>query len=76
MPDLPAARVDELRRRAEQEVAAGHIPSCQFALARDGQVLVQETIGAPEGSRYTVFSATKPVVASVIWQPRAGKPRP
>ncbi|WP_029429859.1 serine hydrolase [Blastococcus sp. URHD0036] len=68
MPALPTDPVEQLRRRAEQEVAAGNIPSCQFALARDGEVLVQETIGAPDSSRYTIFSATKPIVASVIWQ--------
>lgn len=68
MADLTTGRVAELRHRIEVEVEAGHIPSGQFALAMDGEVLAHETVGAPAGSRYTIFSATKPIVASVIWQ--------
>jgi CubicO group peptidase (beta-lactamase class C family) len=67
--ELNAEAVDNLRRRAAQDVDAGHIPSCQFALALDGEVLVQETLGrAPSGARYCMFSATKAVFASLVWQ--------
>jgi len=63
------ARVDALRARALEEVEQGNIPSCQFALALDGEVVVHETLGdAPADARYGIFSATKPLVASVIWQ--------
>ncbi|WP_425839261.1 serine hydrolase domain-containing protein [Streptomyces fractus] len=62
-------RVDALRLRALSEIKAGHLPSCQFALAMDGKVLVNETLGeATPDSRYVLFSATKPIVASVVWQ--------
>lgn len=61
--------LDALRARANQEIEHGFIPSCQFALAIDGEVLAHETLGdAPTDARYSMFSATKPVIASVIWQ--------
>jgi CubicO group peptidase (beta-lactamase class C family) len=58
----------DLRQRAQQEVDAGRLPACQYALAKDGELIVQETFGAPEDARFTMFSTTKPVVASVVWQ--------
>ncbi len=58
---------DELRSRARESVDAGDVPSCQIAVAYQGEVVLEETYGAPAGSRYVIFSATKPVVASVIW---------
>jgi CubicO group peptidase (beta-lactamase class C family) len=66
---LVTEAVAALRERAQAEVEAGFVPSCQFAIARDGEVLVQETVGnAPPGARYSIFSCTKPLVASVVWQ--------
>lgn len=68
-PRLDPTRVDALRARAQREIDDGHIPSCQFALALAGKVVVHETLGdATPDSRYSIFSATKPIVASVIWQ--------
>ena len=54
--------------RAQREIDEGHIPSCQLAFARDGELAVWVTLGdaAPE-SRYVIFSSTKPVVASAVW---------
>ncbi len=57
----------ELGRRARQSVESGDVPSCQIAVAYEGEVVLHETYGAPADSRYVIFSATKPVVASVIW---------
>jgi CubicO group peptidase (beta-lactamase class C family) len=66
---LSAEAVDRLRKRAAQDVDAGNIPSCQFALALDGEVLVQETLGdVPSDARYCMYSATKAVFASLVWQ--------
>jgi CubicO group peptidase (beta-lactamase class C family) len=62
---------DALVTRARREVDAGIVPSCQLALARDGKVEDQVTLGAAtagDESRYVIYSATKPVVASAIWQ--------
>jgi CubicO group peptidase (beta-lactamase class C family) len=62
---------DALVTRARREVDEGIVPSCQLALARDGKVEDQVTLGAAtagDDSRYVIYSATKPVVASAIWQ--------
>ncbi|GIU86353.1 MAG: serine hydrolase [Acidimicrobiia bacterium] len=65
---LDDAAVEALVGRARQEIDAGHLPSCQMALARGGEVLFSATLGdAAPDSRYVVFSATKPFVASAVW---------
>lgn len=66
---LNEERVTALKARAQQDVDAGLLPACSYALARDGEVLVSETIGdvGPE-SRFSIWSSTKPVFASVVWQ--------
>ena len=58
----------DLVARAQREIDEGHIPSCQIAFARDGELVVWITLGdARPESRYVIFSSTKPVVASAIW---------
>jgi CubicO group peptidase (beta-lactamase class C family) len=53
---------------AEQLVADGTTPACQVAVAREGEVVCFETFGeATDATRFCVFSATKPVVASAVW---------
>jgi CubicO group peptidase (beta-lactamase class C family) len=65
---IDTARVDELRVRAQREIDDGLLPSCQLALARNGRLLLDETIGAAvTDSRYVVFSITKGVIAGAIW---------
>jgi CubicO group peptidase (beta-lactamase class C family) len=60
--------LEDLVARAQREIDEGHIPSCQLAFARDGKVAVSITLGAAEpGSRYVIFSSTKPIVASALW---------
>ncbi len=53
-----------MRSKARESVESGAVPSCQIAVAYQGEVVLEETYGAPPGSRYVIFSATKPVVAS------------
>ena len=65
---LDSSGVAALRRRAQQELDEGRLPSCQFALARGGEVLVNETLGASPDARFIMFSATKGVFASLVWQ--------
>ena len=63
--------LDVLSARARKEVDEGLLPSAQWALALDGKVVAGETVGdAPAGddSRYVIYSCTKAVVASAIWQ--------
>ncbi|MEM9562160.1 MAG: serine hydrolase domain-containing protein [Actinomycetota bacterium] len=62
------AAVDRLLTRARREVDDGHLPSAQVALAHEGEIVVEEVFGdADLDTRYCIFSATKPFVASVIW---------
>ncbi len=54
--------------RARREVDDGLLPSAQIALGYQGEIVAEETFGdATMDSRYCIFSATKPFVASVIW---------
>ncbi len=59
--------LDELIGRAHRLVTAGVTPACQLAVARDGKLLAYETFGADDDTRFCVFSATKPIVASMMW---------
>lgn len=69
MPKLDPTAVDALLHRARREVDEGLLPSCQLALALDGEVVVEEAFGdATVDSRFTIFSATKAFVAAVVWQ--------
>ncbi len=66
---LDTVAVKTLLDRARREVDAGLLPSCQVALGYRGEVVVFETFGdATPETRYSVFSATKPFIASVVWQ--------
>jgi CubicO group peptidase (beta-lactamase class C family) len=63
------SKVVELLERARREVDAGLLPSCQVALAHDGEVVASATFGdAHDDTRYCVFSTTKAFVAGVMWQ--------
>jgi CubicO group peptidase (beta-lactamase class C family) len=65
---IDPAKLDALRTRAQQEIDAGLLPSCQFAVARDGKLVAFEACGyATTANRYTIFSATRP-----SWSARCG----
>lgn len=65
---LVADKIEQLAMRARREIDGGLLPSCQYALALDGEVVAAETLGdATDDSRYVIFSATKAVVASTFW---------
>jgi CubicO group peptidase (beta-lactamase class C family) len=65
---IDAEALAALYARVQSEIDAGRLPSAQIALARDGRVAVWRAFGdAPVESRYVIFSATKPVVASAVW---------
>lgn len=68
MAQLKQDKVDQLLTRAQREVNDGLLPSCQVALAIDGNVEVFETFGdANNETRYAIFSSTKAFVAGAIW---------
>jgi CubicO group peptidase (beta-lactamase class C family) len=61
-------RLEALLLRAQREIDEGLLPSCQIALAKDGKLVAFETFGkSTNDTRYIVFSATKPFVASAVW---------
>jgi CubicO group peptidase (beta-lactamase class C family) len=63
--------IDDLISRASREVDEGLLPSCQLAIGYEGEVVESVTLGdtpAADDTRYVIFSATKAVVASAIWQ--------
>ena len=69
MTTLDRGAVDALLARARRDVDEGLLPACQVALALDGEVLVHEAFGdADLDTRFTIFSATKPFIAAMIWQ--------
>ena len=69
MTTLDRSAVDALLARARRDVDDGLLPACQVALALDGEVLVHEAFGdADLDTRFTIFSATKPFIASLVWQ--------
>ena len=62
------AAVNKLLERARREVDDGLLPSAQIALAHNGEIVAEEAFGdATLDTRYCIFSATKPFVASVLW---------
>lgn len=68
MTEIVRDKVDKLAERARREVDSGLLPSCQYALALDGEIIAGETLGdATPDDRYVIFSATKAVVASAFW---------
>lgn len=61
--------LDTLRSKIRMQVDEGRMPACQFAFAMDGELVVFESFGAAgTTTRFNVFSATKALIAGVIWQ--------
>src|SRR3954471_18706439 len=68
MPALDDAKVNTLLERARREIDEGLLPSCQLALALDGDVVVDQCYGDSNvDTRYVIFSCTKGIVAGAVW---------
>lgn len=66
---IDAARLSDLRGRIQHAIDKGPLPSIQLALALKGELVLFETFGAADNAtRYNIFSCTKVLVASAIWQ--------
>ncbi|MCB1250575.1 MAG: beta-lactamase family protein, partial [Acidimicrobiales bacterium] len=64
-----AAAYAPVLERARREIDEGLLPSCQLAVARQGELILHETFGdAAPDQRYVIFSCTKALIAAVIWQ--------
>ncbi|MDQ3462782.1 MAG: beta-lactamase family protein [Actinomycetota bacterium] len=61
-------KIERLLTRARREVDDGLLPAVQIAVAHDGELVVDATFGAPDESRFIVFSATKALVAGALWR--------
>ncbi len=60
--------VKDLLELARRDVDSGWLPACQLAVARHGDLVAFETVGeATNDTRFCIFSATKPLVASAAW---------
>src|SRR6187200_1184256 len=60
--------VADLIGRARRDVDEGLLPSCQLALASEGRLVANVTIGdADDDTRYVAFSCTKAMVAGATW---------
>ncbi|SFN06922.1 CubicO group peptidase, beta-lactamase class C family [Streptomyces sp. cf124] len=58
-----------MRERIQGAVDEGVWPAAQFAVARHNETVAFESFGdARESDRFCLFSATKPIVASLVWQ--------
>jgi len=64
---LPAAGLSALNAHIQQEVDNGHVTAAQIAIARNNEILAFESFGtAQDTTRFTLFSATKPLVAMAL----------
>jgi CubicO group peptidase (beta-lactamase class C family) len=68
MGTLDQTKVTAVLDRARREIDEGLLPSCQLALALDGEVVVDQCFGdANVDTRYVIFSCTKGIVAGAVW---------
>ena len=65
---IDQSKIQALLDRARREVDDGLLPSAQIAVGYRGEIVVEEAFGdATVDTRYCIFSATKPFVASAVW---------
>jgi CubicO group peptidase (beta-lactamase class C family) len=61
-------RLAKFEERVAREIDAGLLPACQYAFGLDGEIVASGALGAAdEDTRFTIFSATKALVASTVW---------
>lgn len=68
---IDKAVVANLVDRARREIDDGLLPSCQLALAIEGEIAEMVTLGetpAGDDTRYVLFSASKAPVSAAVWQ--------
>ena len=67
MLSLPSAGLTALAARIQQEVDNGHVTAAQIAIAHDSELLAFQSFGAAhDTTRFTIFSATKALVAMAL----------
>ncbi|MEY2397428.1 MAG: hypothetical protein QOJ00_602, partial [Actinomycetota bacterium] len=68
MSQIVPERLAKLEARIAREVDAGLLPAAQYAVGLGGEIVAKGSFGdATDDTRFTIFSATKAVVASTVW---------
>ena len=66
--DVNAKKLDVFRQRARKEIDEGLLHAAQYAVAKDGEVIWQESLGnARDDSLFPIFSATKAIMSAAAW---------
>jgi CubicO group peptidase (beta-lactamase class C family) len=75
---IDSEKLEAVYARAQRDVEGGLLPSAQVAVARHGKLAGMRTIGsavqggaekpATDETLYCIFSCTKAIVASAVWQ--------
>ncbi len=66
--NVNSKKLDALRQRARREIDEGLLHAVQYAVAKDGEILWQETLGdASNDSLFPVFSSTKAIMSAAAW---------
>ena len=61
-------KLNALRERAAKEIEEGLLPAAQYAVAKDGEVIWQESLGeATDSSLFPIFSSTKAIMSAAAW---------
>lgn len=68
MAELDDVKVKALLDRVRRDVDDGLLPAAQVAVGLDGEVVVDETFGAPPETRFIPFSCTKAIVGAAVWR--------
>ena len=60
--------IDDLFEEIQRQVDSAPIPACQVAVGHSGAIVAFRSFGqATNSSRFSIFSTTKPIVASMTW---------
>lgn len=67
--ELNPDRLAALAGRMQKDVDAGFLPACSAAIGLHGEIAWTASFGeASDTSRFVIFSCTKALIASVMWQ--------
>ena len=65
---INSKRLQALQQRIRREIDDGLLPAVQWAVAKDGEVVFKESLGAcTNDSLFAVFSSTKAIVSAAAW---------
>jgi CubicO group peptidase (beta-lactamase class C family) len=60
--------IDDLFEEIQRQVDSAPIPACQVAVGHSGVIVAFHSFGqASNSTRFSIFSTTKPIVASMTW---------